>query len=95
MHWEDKVESLIGLIVGVAILGAFFDWPDRIITLIFQWGPSLIVGVIMSGISGELVEAFTGDILKIITITVPIAGHNFSITLFFIATILVKSWLFG
>jgi hypothetical protein len=95
MHWKDKVESIIGLIVGVAIFGAFFGWPDRIITSIIQWGPSLIVGVIMSGISGELLEKFTGDALKMITLRVPIAGYNFSITLFFIVTILVKSWLFG
>lgn len=94
MHWEDKVKSIIGLIVGVAILDAFFGWPDRIITLIIQWGSSAIVGVIMSGISGELLEKFTGDSLKMITITVPIAGCNFSITLFFIATILLKFWIF-
>lgn len=90
MHWNKKVEVIIGLIIGVVILGKFFGWPDKIITLAIQWGPSLIIGFIMSGISGKLVENFTGGILKKITITVPIAGYNFSITLFFITAIIVR-----
>jgi len=94
MHWKEKVEAILGLIILIAILDAFFGWPDKIISLAIQWGTSAIIGVIMSGISGELVEKFTGDTLKNITITVPIAGYNFSVTLFFIVTIIVKYWLF-
>ena len=94
MHWKEKVEAIFGLIIGIAILGTFFGWPDKIISLAIQWGASAIIGIVLSGISGELVEKFTGDALKNITITVPIAGYNFSITLFFIVTIIVRYWLF-
>jgi len=94
MHWKEKAEAILGVIFCIVILGAFFGWPDKIITLIIQWGTSLIVGVVLSGVSGELVERLTGDVLRNITITVPIAGYNFSITLFFIVTIIVRYWLF-
>lgn len=53
-----------------------------------------MMGVLMSGISGWLVEKYTGDTLKNITLTVPVAGYNFSITLFLIVTIIVRFWLF-
>jgi len=49
----------------------------------------------MSGISGEIVEKFTGDTLKTITLTVKIADINFSISLFFIATLVVRLLLFS
>ena len=91
---KEKFKAILGLLIGIAILSTYFGWPDKIVTLAFHWGISAIIGAIMSGISEELVEIYTGDTLKNITIPVPIAGYNFSITLFFIVTIVVRYWLF-
>lgn len=95
MHWEDRFKTVLELIICIAILGAFFGLPDEIITLAIEWGASILIGIVMSGISGQLVESFTGDSLKNITLTVPIAGFNFSVPLFIIATLMVRFWLFG
>lgn len=94
MHWKEKFEAVLSIIIGIAIIGTLLGWPDKIITVAIEWGTSALIGIAMSGISGELVERFTRDTLKNITITVPIAGFNFSVTLFFIATIVVRFWLF-
>jgi hypothetical protein len=95
MHWKEKFEAVLGIILVVAILGAILGWPNKIITIAIEWGISALIGIFMSGISGELIEKFTGDLLKNITITVEIAGFHFSITLFFLATIIVRFLLFG
>ncbi len=95
MEWEDKFEAVLGIIVAIAILGVVLGWPDKIVTLAIEWGTSVLIGIILSGVSGGLVERFTGDFFKNITITVPIAGFNFSITLFFIITLIVRFLLFS
>jgi hypothetical protein len=46
-------------------------------------------------VAGAIVEAFTGELLKKITLTITIGDFSFSITAFAIATFIVKVWLFG
>jgi len=95
MNWRDKVQAIVGLMVLIAVIATLYGWPDKIVTLAITWGTSLIVGVIASGISGELVERFSGDVLKNISWTVEIGGMNFSISLFFLVTVMVRFALFG
>lgn len=94
MHWKDKFQAIIGLIILIAFAGALYGWPDKLVSTLIEWGTSMLIAVFLSGISGEIVERFTGDTLKNITLTVEIAGINFSITLFFIATLIVRYALF-
>lgn len=91
----DKLELFILLIVLVAVIGAFLGIPIIITEWIIQWLVSMFVGAVMSLIAGELVEAFTGDLLKTITLTITILGFEVSISAFLVATIIVKYWLFG
>ena len=95
MHWKDKFEAVIGVIIVIAFAGALYGWPDKLVSTLIEWGTSIAIGVVLSGASGELVERVSGDLLKNITLTVEIVGINFSITLFFIVTMIVRFVLFG
>jgi hypothetical protein len=95
---KDDIEKLkipIYLIVLVAVLGALFNIPFALTNWVIQYLIGAFVGSVCSLVAGSLVEAFTGDLLKKITLTFEILGLNFSITIFAIATFIVKVWLFG
>lgn len=91
----DKLRLIIYLIALVAVIGAFLGIPTHITELAIQWLVSVFIGLVFSLVAGSLVEAFTGDLLKTITLTIPIKGFNISISAFAIATFIVKVWLFG
>ncbi len=95
MELKDKLELIIALAIVVAILGAYFDIPNDIVNQIVAWLMSIFVGILLSGVAGTLVESFTGDFLKTISIPIELFGFKFSISLFVIATIVVKFLLFG
>jgi len=90
-----KLELIVYLIVLVAFLGAVFNIPFALTNLVIQWLVSAFIGSVFSLVAGALVEAFTGDLLKTITLTISIGDFQFSITAFAIATFIVKVWLFG
>jgi hypothetical protein len=95
---KDDIEKLkipIYLIVLVVILGAFFNIPSALTNWVIQYLIGAFVGSVFSLVAGALVEAFTGDLLKKITLTFKVFGFQFSFTVFAIATFIVKVWLFG
>jgi hypothetical protein len=94
MLWKQKFQASIGFIFLGAFIGALYCWPDKIISTLIEWGTSMLIGVFLSGISGEVLEKFTGDTLKNSTLTAEIAGINFSVTLFFMATLIVRYTFF-
>lgn len=91
----EKLKLIIYLIVLVAVLGALFNIPSYIIDVVVQWLASAFVGSVCSLVAGSLVEAFTGNILRTITLNIPIKGFNISISAFAISTLIVRIWLFG
>jgi hypothetical protein len=91
----DKLKLIVYAIVIVAILGAFLNIPFSLTNTIIQWLIGAFVGSVCSLVAGSLVEAFTGDWLKKIALNINIYGFKFSITIFAIATFIVKVWLFG
>lgn len=83
------------LIVFVAVFGSLYNIPANLTTQIIQWLISIFIGAVFSIIAGSFVEAFTGDLLKNLFLNIPITENiNFPISLFAIATFIVKSWLF-
>jgi len=90
-----KVELLVYLIIVVVLLTAFFNIPESVTNWIVQLLVSAIIGSIFSLVAGAVVEAFTGDLLKTIALTISIGSLKFSVTAFAIATFIVKIWLFG
>jgi hypothetical protein len=92
---EDKLTLILYLIILVAFLGAVFNIPAALTNWVIQYLIGAFVGSIFSLVAGALVEAFTGDLLKKITLTFKILGYNVSLTVFTIVTFIVKIWLFG
>lgn len=90
-----QFEFVMWIIIGVAILGSFFGLSQNVISKIIEWLISIGIGILLSGISGGIVEAFSRDLLKRILIIIPIGPFDFSLTLFAIITFIVKIWLFG
>lgn len=98
MNANDKTKTLeliVYLIVLVAFLGAVFNIPFALTNVVIQWLIGMFVGSVFSLVAGALVEAFTGDLLKTITLTIEIGDFHISITAFAITTFIVKVWLFG
>lgn len=89
------LELIIYLIILVAFLGALLNIPSALTNMVIQWLIGMFIGSFFSLIAGEIVEAFTGDLLKTISLTIEIGDVHFSITAFAIATFVVKVWLFG
>lgn len=90
-----NLELTAYLVALVVFLGAVFNIPSVLTNMAIQYLVGASVGSIFSLVSGYLVEAFTGDILKKITLTFKIGDFHISITVFAIATFIVKVWLFG
>jgi len=89
------IEIVVYLIILVAVLGALFNIPAAVTNWIIQWLIGALVGSVFSLVAGAIVEAFTGELLKKITLTIGNGDFDFSITAFAIATFIVKIWLFG
>lgn len=92
---EDKLRLILYLIILVAFLGAVFHIPLALTNWVIQYLIGAFIGSVFSLVAGALVEAFTGDLLKTITLTFEVFGFQFSFTVFAIATFIVKVWLFG
>lgn len=90
-----KLKLIIYLIVLAAVLSALFNIPSQITDLVIQWLMSAFVGSVCALVAGSLVETFTGNILKTISLTISIKGFNMSISAFAISTSIVRIWLFG
>jgi len=95
MENDEKLQLIIGIIIAVVLIGAFLNIPNDIINLIVEWLVSIFVGILLSMVSGAIVESFTGDILKKILIPIEIKGIKFSISVFTITTFIAKIVIFG
>ncbi len=94
MDLKDKVRLILTILISFILVGSFFHLSNEFMGFIVQWVTSLLVGIFMSAIAGELVKNFTGNLLKKISLNFSIYGFNLSITLFIIITFLVKFILF-
>jgi len=95
-EFENKIKRFLAIIILVTFIGSYFGLSNDTISWIVEWIISLMVGFILSFICGSIIESFTDDILKKISITIPIGEkYGFSITLFAIVTFLLKLYLFG
>lgn len=94
MKLEEKVYALVLVIILIYVLGLYFNWSTDLVSMLTDWGTVLLVSLVLSGIAGSIIEAFSGDTFKQIMITIPIGSGGFSISLFVILTIFLKMILF-
>jgi len=92
---EDKLNQLVIIVVVVVLVGAFLGLSSGLMNWIIEWLVSGTIGGIFSIITGSLIEAVTGDLLKKFLINIKITNKiKFSISLFTIAVIIMKYLLF-
>jgi hypothetical protein len=90
----NKIQGILILIIVVVLAAAFLGIPQWLTNWIVQWLISALVGAVFSMVAAAIVEGFTGDLLKAITLTFEIGDIKFSFTAFAIVTIIAKLWLF-
>ena len=78
----------------IVIVLALLQAPSWLISTFSAWFVSLFVGAVLSFFATAIVEEVTGDWLKPYLVEFEIFGFEFSISLFFIATVIVRFWLF-
>ncbi len=81
---------LVIAVVILSLLGA----PQWLIDFVVSLSTSAIVGAVTSLVTASILEAFTGDALKKILIPVRVGPLRFSISLFLIATVILKFLIF-
>lgn len=84
---------LIGFAAAAVVLAVVL--PTWAFNLFVAWWVGAFTGAIFSFFATALVEMVTGDFLKKYLVEVTIFGFDFSFSLFLIATIVVRVWLFG
>lgn len=94
MDTKEKFGVVIVLIFAVGILESIFELPQNLVSTLVEFLISIGVGIILAAISGQIVEAFSGDFLKEIFVIVPIGPFNFSLSLFVLLTFIVKILIF-
>ncbi len=92
----NKIVAIIFLAMAVAFILDILGFSIDSIRAIVNWILGSIGGVIASFIAGLFVKEVTGDTLKKIALNISISKNiNFSITAFFVATIILRYTLFA
>ncbi len=93
-----KAYKQLGTLLGgfaVAAIVLAVILPTWAFNLFVTWWVGAFIGSVFSFFATALVEMLTGDFLKKYLIEVEVFGFEFSFSLFFIATVIVRVWLFG
>lgn len=90
----ENIKRLIYLLVIAVITLSLLGAPQGFIDFVVSLFTSAIVGAVTSLVAATMLEAFTGDALKKILIPVQIGPFQFSISLFLIATVILKFLIF-
>ena len=94
MDLREKVQILVNVMILVVLLGVIFNWSAKFTEGLIGWLVTILISVVLSGFCGSLIERASGDTLKKISLTIPIGNYGFSISLFVIATVILKAILF-
>lgn len=89
-----NITRLIYLLVAVIIILSVLGAPQGSIDFVVGLFASAILGAVTSFVAASILEAFTGDALKKVLIPVKIGPLEFSISLFLIATVILKFLIF-
>jgi hypothetical protein len=94
MKFEQAVNLFVGTIIFLGIIMALLGFNGVSIDKTINWLIPLGISFISSALIGELVEKYSGDFFKKITLTYNIFDYEFSITAFPILVFIIKFWLF-
>jgi len=91
----NKIVLYFYAIIVVVFFSAVLGIPSLLTNWVVQFLISAMVSSIFSLVIGQLVEAFTGNWLKRIMLTVRIFGYKFSVTAFAIVVYIIQTQFFG
>jgi len=89
-----RLQTALWLLVLIVVVMSLAGCSQETISTATEWGVVIILSVITSGVCGTIIERVSGDALKKISFPLTIGPVSFSISLFFIAVLLLKFMLF-
>lgn len=92
--FKKSVQIFVGVIIVVAVAMTVLGFSGFQIDKVINWIIPIGISFILSAFIGTIIEAYGGDGLKNVTLTIPIGKFHFSISLFTLLTILLKWWWF-
>ena len=90
----ETIRRLVLLMVVVVVILSLIGVSQGSISVVVGWFASAIIGAGFSLVAASLIEAVTGDVLKGILIPINVFGLKFSVSLFTVATLIVKFAIF-
>ena len=81
---SNRIEILAKIFVLIVILSILFGWSNDFTTKLTNIIIAIMVSTIISYTVGSVIERFSGDLLKKISLNFEIKGYKFSITAFVI-----------
>lgn len=84
---------LTGFAAAAIVLAVIL--PPWAFNLFVTWWVGAFIGAVFSFFATAIVEMVSGELLKKYLVEITIFGFEFSFSLFFIATVIVRVWLFG
>jgi len=94
MKFEEAIKLLVNVIVLIAFAGVILGWSVETIDVVIDFIIPIGISFALSGLVGQLIEAFGGSFLKKISIPIKIWKIRFSISAFFITIMILKLLLF-
>ena len=88
------IRRLVLIFVAAVVILAFIPGSSGLINLATSLFVGAFVGAVFSLAAATMVEAFTGDSLKTIFLSFEVGALRFSVSLFVVATIVVKYLIF-
>lgn len=88
-----KVRFITSLLIIAAIVLTLYGGSEYI-GLLVNWTAAIITGIIVTAVVQILIQTVSGDFLERIPFTFKIKGRKFSLSLFFILTIVLKLIIF-
>ncbi|HLD10662.1 MAG TPA: hypothetical protein VJB89_01150 [Candidatus Nanoarchaeia archaeon] len=93
MKPEEILKILIGAIIIIAIVGAFFGMSQIKTDKIINWIIPVGISFFISAFIGQIIEYMGLGFLKRISINVPIGWFKFPISIFLILILIIKYWI--
>ena len=88
-----KVRIILYLLIIAAVVLTLYGGSEYI-GLLVNWTAAIITGILATAVVQVLIQTISGDFLERIPFTFKIKGHKFSLSLFFILTIILKFIIF-
>ena len=95
ISFKRAIQIFVGGIIIIGVVMAVLGFNGNQIDGVIQWFIPLSLNFVFSSLIGTIIEAYGGEGLKKITLTIPIWKFNISISVFAVLVLIIKFWWFG